>query len=320
MPASELTKVLASRWPVGGLASSNQLRVAGIDHRALTAAVRAGILLRVRRGVYVRRDLWLSLPAWERDRLRIEAHWLATGGGSVYSHVSAARLQGCSNWDGDERVHVTVPYSVSRSSHGQDVMPHNLRLPDEDVTEIRLSSGQAARTTTLERTVSDCARTSDLERAAIIGDHALRLGASIDGIRAASERTGTVRGARRLDELLGVLDPRSESAGETRTRLALAAAGLPAPELQFEIPTVEGLFRADFAWPDVMVILEFDGEAKYFDYLPTPAVLLAERRRENALAAEGWTLVRARWAELSVPGTIPVKVRAAFDRARRLAG
>ncbi|WP_138442085.1 type IV toxin-antitoxin system AbiEi family antitoxin domain-containing protein [Sinomonas susongensis] len=319
MSSHQLSKLLASRWPAEGIASSNQLRVAGVDHRALTAAVREGILLRVRRGVYVRRDLWLALSPWERDRFRIEAHWLATRGQSVYSHVSAARLRRCSTWDRDEQVHVTVPYSASRASHGSDVMPHRLRLPEEDITAIHLSSGNVARATTLERTVLDCARTSDLERAAIIGDHALRMGATVEGIRAAAERTGSARGSRRLEKLLGVLDPRSESPGETRTRLALAAAGLPSPELQFEIRTAEGTFRADFAWPDVMVILKFDGENKYFDYRPIPSVLLAERRRENALVAEGWTLVRARWAELSVPGAIPAKVAAAFKRARRLA-
>ncbi|MCH6469200.1 type IV toxin-antitoxin system AbiEi family antitoxin domain-containing protein [Sinomonas terrae] len=320
MPSNDITNWLASRWPTSRIASSNQLRLAGVDHRVLTAAVRQGILVRVRRGVYVRRDLWLSLSVWERDRLRIEAHRIATGGTSVYSHVSAARLQGCSTWDSDERVHVTVPYSVSRASHSRDVMPHSLRLPDEDVAEIRLSSGVVALATTLERTVSDCARISELERAAVVGDHALRIGASLDGIRAAAERTGAVRGNRRIERLLPLLDPRAESPGETRTRLALAAAGLPPPELQFEIPTAEGLFRADFAWPDVMVILEFDGEAKYFDYRPTQTVLLEERRRENALVVEGWTLVRARWAELSVPGAIPAKVLGALDRARRRAG
>ncbi|MGN6405276.1 type IV toxin-antitoxin system AbiEi family antitoxin domain-containing protein [Sinomonas sp.] len=36
---------------------STQLKVAGVDHRALTAAVREGVLIRVRRGLYVRRDL-----------------------------------------------------------------------------------------------------------------------------------------------------------------------------------------------------------------------------------------------------------------------
>jgi hypothetical protein len=57
--------------------------------------------------------------------------------------------------------------------------------------------------------------------------------------------------------------------------------------LPFEITTAQGLFRADFAWPELMVILEFDGEAKCFDYGPTTSVLLDERRRETALHEEG---------------------------------
>jgi very-short-patch-repair endonuclease len=186
--------------------------------------------------------------------------------------MSAARLLRCATWANDERVHVTVPYSVARASHARDVMPHSF------------------------------------------------LGANLQGIRDAAERTEAARGLRRLEDLLGLLDPRSESPGESRTRLALVAAGLPAPRLQFEIPTAEGVFRADFAWPELMVILEFDGESKYFDYRPTPDVLLAERRRENALVVEGWTLVRARWADLSNPGVVPARVLAAFERARRLAG
>ncbi|MEA5453611.1 hypothetical protein SPF06_02645 [Sinomonas sp. JGH33] len=320
MAPLELTTLLDTRWPALRVASTEQLNAAGLDERALAAAVRDRVLVRVRRGVYVRRTLWQSLTPWERDHLRIEAHWLAGRGSSVYSHVSAARLLGCSTWGVGPEIHVTVPYSVSRASHGRDVSPHRFALPDDDVVEVPLGLGQIARATSLERTVADCARTLDVERAAIVGDHALRLGASLEGIRAAADRTGASRGARRIERLSSLLDGRSESPGETRTRLALLAAGLPAPELQFEISTSAGRFRADFAWPDVLVILEFDGEAKYFDYRPTDAVLLAERRRENALVDEGWTLVRARWADLSIPGAIPAKVFAAFERARRLAG
>jgi very-short-patch-repair endonuclease len=176
-----------------------------------------------------------------------------------------------------------------------------------------------ARSTSLERSVADVARILDPERGAIIGDHALRLGASLDGIRAAAERSGAARGARRVENLIGLLDDRSESPGETRTRFALAAAGLPTPVLQHRIETSEGQYRADFAWPELLVVLEFDGDAKYFDYRPTQEVLLAERRRELALVAEGWTVARVRWADLSVPRQVASTVLSAFERARRLA-
>jgi hypothetical protein len=196
------------------------------------------------------------------------------------------------------------------------VKPHRLELPKQDLVEIPLSAGRMAQTTSIDRTVGDCARILNLERAAVVGDHALRLGATVEGIRAAAERTGAVRGGRRIEKLLPLLNSRSESPGETRTRLALLASGLPDPVLQLEIPTTQGLFRADFAWPEVMVILEFDGEAKYFDYRPTASVLLEERRRETALVDEGWTVIRVRWHDLSVPGAVAGKVLAAFQRAR----
>ena len=221
-----------------------------------------------------------------------------------------------SRWGTDGAVHVTVPYSGSRTSHGADVRAHSLYVPDEDIVPVRLGPGRMARPTSLERSVADVARILDPERAAIIGDHALRLGASLDGIRAAAQRACAARGARRLENLLGLLDGLSESPGETRTRFALAAAGLPAPVLQHRIETSEGQYRADFAWPDLLVVLEFDGDAKYFDYRPTREVLLAERRREVALVAEGWTVARVRWADLSVAGQVASIVLAAFERAR----
>ena len=93
---------------------------------------------------------------------------------------------------------------------------------------------------------------------------------------------------------------------------------MPAPALQYEIPTSRGLFRADFAWPDLLVILEFDGGSKYFDYRPTSEALLLERQREVALMEVGWTVVRTRWAELMTPEVIVAKLEAAFARARRL--
>lgn len=285
----------------------------------MAGAVRRGALVRVRRGVYARRDFWADLPQWEKERLSIEAHFLATGGSAVYSHVSAARLAGVATWDGGADVHVTVPYSVARTSHAADVVPHRLHLPDEDVLEIKLSSGRFARATSLERTVADCARVLDLERALVIGDHALRRGATVDGILAAAFRTGALRGQRRIERLAALVDGRSESAGETRTRLALLESGLPEPVLQHSISTAAGIFRADFAWPDLLVVLEFDGEAKYVDYRPTPEVLRDERIRENAMVEEGWTIARARWADLAIPGAIEGKVRAAFARARKLA-
>ncbi len=92
-----------------------------------------------------------------------------------------------------------------------------------------------------------------------------------------------------------------ESVGETRTRLLLRSFGLTMFIPQLEIPTTTGRFRADFAEPESRVVIEFDGSGKYTDYKPTDDVLLAERRRENALIEEGWLVLRLEWKHLARP-------------------
>ena len=311
--------VVEERWPPLTVASTETLAVAGLGDRLLTEAVRGRSVVRLRRGAYVLGSVWRDAAPWDRNLYRIDAHAASRPGEAIYSHVSAAQLLGCSTWDVGEKVHVTVPYSSSRRSHGGDVVSHSHQVGDEDLVQL-VREGRVLRVTALDRTVADCARTLDVERGAVIGDHALRLGASAGGILEAAQRSGIVRGARRVERLLDVLDSRSESPGETRTRLLLMAAGVAVPELQFEVRTEDGTFRADMAWPRFKVILEFDGESKYFDYRPTPQALRAERRRENALVAAGWIVVRIRWAELATPGVVVAKLNAAFARAVKLAG
>ena len=232
------------------------------------------------------------------------AHFESTGGGARYSHVSAAMLHGCAVWDAGSLVHVTTQYSNSRASAGKDVRTHRFPFTASELASLWTPDGREILTTSLARTVLDCARILPLEKAAVIGDHALRKGASLDTMRRLLDESPIVRGARRASDLLDALDGRSESAGETRTRLLLRSFGLDAFRPQVEIMTAHGLFRADFADPELRVIIEFDGSAKYVDYKPTGEVLLAERRRENALQELGWAVFRINWQHLDRPGEL----------------
>ncbi|MFW6188644.1 MAG: hypothetical protein ACOC84_11685, partial [Actinomycetota bacterium] len=74
----------------------------------------------------------------------------------------------------------------------------------------------------------------------------------------------------------------------------LLRAGLPLPELQVEIATRRGRFRPDFVWPELRLILEFDGMTRYSgEHGPAPAVLVAERQREKELTNAGWHVLRS---------------------------
>lgn len=310
MNSNAVRALVDDRWPDRVVASTHQLAAAGLDDRVVTAAVTSGGLLRLRRGAYVRSAHWNALKPWDRDRLRVMAHFESTGGASRYSHVSSALLHCCPVWAGGSLVHVTTQYSNSRSSAGNDVRAHRFPLTGSELASLWTPDGREILTTSMERTVLDCARILPLDKAAVIGDYALRKGASIDTMRHLLDESPTVRGGRRATDLLNVLDARSESAGETRTRLLLRSFGWGMFEPQVEIPTREGLFRADFADPEAQVIIEFDGAAKYTDYKPAADVLLAERRRENALQELGWAIFRIHWKHLDRPGELRQRLHA----------
>ena len=62
------------------------------------------------------------------------------------------------------------------------------------------------------------------------------------------------------------------------------------------IRTPRGLYRGDFGWRAQRLLLEFDGDTKYYDHGPTDRVLVQERRREKDLANAGWRILRTDWA------------------------
>lgn len=319
MKADKIRELVDRRWPKFPVASTGQLALAGLEDRVLTAAVRNGVILRLRRGAYVRATYWQTVKPWNQDGLRIHAHHVSTGGAARYSHVSAARLHECHVWDAGPLIHVATDYGNNLKSAGRDVRTHRMVLEPSELATLWTADRRQILATTLERTVLDCARILPLEQAAVIGDHALRKGASVSGLRQLLEQSSVKRGSRRALDLLGVLGGRSESVGETRTRLMLRSFGLHMFIPQFEIATPRGRFRADFADPETRIVIEFDGSGKYTDYRPTEQVVLAERRRENALIEEGWLVLRLEWKHLDQPADVRRRVFALTQKRPRTA-
>lgn len=101
------------------------------------------------------------------------------------------------------------------------------------------------------------------------------------------------RGARGLARLRGVLplvDGGAESPQETRTRLVLIDAGLPAPQTQIRVCDEYGDFfaRIDMGYRELLVGIEYDGPQHWTD----PAQRQRDIDRQVALADLGWTIVR----------------------------
>lgn len=312
MKPQKLDALIAGNWPDNIIAVTADLAESGLGDRVLTAGVRSGKLIRLRRGVYARAADWRRRSAWEQDMLRIQAHQSGSRVASIYSHLSAARLHGCSPWDGGPLVHVTTPFWPAQASSGEDVSAHGAPLESAEIVELQAPWRRPVKVTSLERTVVDCARTLDFERALVIADQAVRRGADPLLMHDYVDTGKITRGARRLRRVLDAMDARSESVGETRTRALLSKLGIHGAVLQLEVDTPLGRYRGDFGWPENKVILEFDGRAKYFDYAPTDEVLFQERRREKALQAQGWKVVRIEWDDLSRPWDVDRNLRQAL--------
>jgi hypothetical protein len=78
-----------------------------------------------------------------------------------------------------------------------------------------------------------------------------------------------------------------ESPMESEARLAMLDGGLPPPVLQHEIVDRNWrTWRVDFAWPDRLVAVEYDG----FDWHSDPEKFRIDRQKRAALHEIGWTV------------------------------
>lgn len=288
----------------------------------LAALTRAGSLTRLRRGAYV--DGRLPETAVARHRLLVHATLAALRRPAAVSHQSAAVLLGLPLWGVPLReVHITRP-SPAASESSRTLRCHVGALDAEDCAEV-----DGVQVTSPARTVLDLARTVGFASAVVTADAALRpRGPSREGLTsgpALIQQLDRVRGApgsRRAERVVSFADGRSESVGESRSRVVLDDLGLAPTALQYEIPSGNRvLARTDFAWEDVRLIGEFDGRVKYGRLLrpgqqPGDAVF-EEKLREDAIRDAGYGVVRWCWNDLAQPMALGIRVSRARERARR---
>jgi hypothetical protein len=277
-----------------------------------------GRLAQVRRGAWIRPEAYRSEPTVEaRHLLLVRAVAAQVEAGAVLSHCSAAVVHGLPVWpDALGRVHLTRSRS-SGAKRRSDVEVHGATLPAEQVTVI-----DGLVVTSLARTVADLGRILPFEQAVAAGDRAAAQGLDfgyLDNVLHGMERWPGVRQARRVADFL---DGRSESAGESVSRVRLGEQGLPIPTLQHEVYDLAGtmLGRSDFAWIKHRTVGEFDGRVKYGALLRPGQrpedVVFAEKLREDAIRDLGWQVVRWVWADLDRPYLLRNRVLRAFARNR----
>ena len=239
----------------------------------------------------------------------------------AFSYASAARIHGLALWRVDDAVHVTQHHRVG-GPQSPGVVRHHDALPDRDVTVVN-----GLRVTTIERTITDCARILPPRDGLVVADSGMRAllepdrakpDLISDALRDLSARLreglecGPPRGRRRARVVLDHASPFAESAKESALRWIAVAFGLPRPVLQLPVDTRLGTFYVDLGWkvamrgPDGMVqvwlvLIEYDGTVKYLPLAAenslssahdAAAAVVAEKRREDAIREVERTAMR----------------------------
>lgn len=174
----------------------------------------------------------------------------------------------------------------------------------------------AAAAVSVETAILQTVRRDSLTTAVIAADAALHRGlTTVSRLEDRAHALGRL--AARSRALMAAVDARSESPGESLGRILIRALGHQV-ETQVEIRTPAGGFvaRVDLLI-DGCVIGEFDGDVKYGGEGGREA-LIAEKRREDALRALGYVVVRLTWADLFTRGRLELVIADAMRRARAL--
>jgi hypothetical protein len=291
---------------------SRTLRQQGYNSDEVRRLAERGELLRLRRGAYAR-DPKLSVE--QRHRRLIQATVPLLQDGAVISHGSAAVLHGLPVWPSAvSQVNVTRD-RLGGGKNRTQVRVHGARLAGNDVTSI---DGFAL--TSLGRTVLDLCRTLPIEQAVAAGDRALGYGLVVEVLEEALSQLGRSPGVRSARRAISLMDARSESAGESVSRVRIVFDGLPVPEPQADITGPDGRFvaRVDFLWKEQRTVGEFDGKIKYGRLLKPGQriedVVFEEKKREDAIRDLGWNVVRWLWEDLHRPGVLRDRLERAFAR------
>jgi very-short-patch-repair endonuclease len=252
------------------------------------------------------------LPAGTEADLAVRAYaaGIWAGGEGVVAGWAAAELLKASCGPRDATVDVILPGPRGRTRAPVGIRPRRVLLDDDEVQLV----GEVP-VTLPARTAFDIARWAPTLTERVAGADAVAYAhkLTVDRIRAVWSRHRGAHGTNGLSQVLNLMNPLAESPMESRIRMALFLAGLPAPIVQCRA----GDHRLDHGYPEVMLGVEYNGSHHL-----EPDQALRDLDREAALTRAGWTLLRypARTV-LGAPESIAAEVRsvlASSPAGRRL--
>lgn len=239
--------------------------MAATSKRALASAVRRGEVERLRRGVY-------TLPGPATDRMTAVAY------DGVLSHLSAAQVWNLPLLVAPSKPHIIVPVK-RKPRRGPPAVLHWA-----EVTADERRTG----TTSLLRTVIDCARLLPFGEALAVADAALASGliAPDELLRATVAARGP--GCPNIRRVAACADGRAGSFLESILRALLITHGVDGFEPQVMVRSGPFRVRVDLGNRGAQVALEAEG----YEFHGSPNDFAADCGRYDELVSAGWVVLR----------------------------
>lgn len=335
--------------PPGLIDSAAVLRTrAGTD--SIHREFRAGRLVRIRRGFYVRTTDWIRARpshrfAWSTaavarsDKGAVlcgETAALACGLPTLKTPACVELATTLPGRSGTRRSPLLVLGEDGTAKEARDQRSYPLRYCLKVVAE-PVQHGEFLCTGPVQTAV-DVMASGRLSNALVIADGLARR-MHKEGVLTADASLLDVTGimdriaahphaaARRRAELAaGLASPLAESVGESYSRAAFEFLGFEQPVLQHVFSDRDGFIgRSDFWWPGPGpgpgVVGEFDGKGKYVDAglrggITAEEAVYLEKLREDRIRGLGYGFVRWGWADVENPERLRRKLLAAGLRPR----
>lgn len=241
------------------------------------AGLRSGRYRRVLTDVYVLRGVEVGAV----DKARAVALWGKLKG--VLVGTSAMAMFGCR--------YVGQGFSGEIALGSSRHAPAGVRVVRDRIPEYECCAVDGVRVTTPARTGFDLARRYGRNVAVPLLDSlCATTGVTAREIALVAAEHGGDRGLLRMRDVLGLVDARSESPQETKTRLFLIDNGFPRPETQIVVCDQHGRFvaRVDMGWKEWQVAIEYDGAQHWTD----SRQYARDIDRLAGLEALGWIVIR----------------------------
>ena len=248
---------------------------------------------RVGSGVY----RWVGLK--ESPQLMLAAVNRRLPAGAAFSGRTAAWLHGLDVAPCDP-IEVTIPEPAGSGRRAGASVRRAALATDEIVLRRRLP------TTSALRTAVDLGGRNRLMEGVVAVDLFLHaeLVSMAELVHYVADHPGA-KGVARLRRVVGLAEPKAESAMETRLRMVLTMAGLPRPEVQVSIDDAQGRFlgRPDLLYRRQRLAIEYDG-GTHRDRM------VEDNRRQNGLVGAGYRMLRFTAADVyGAPDMIGLQVR-----------